>query len=144
MGYNLDLDEKDQEFSNVLAPDGVYDLKVKAYKEKTSSTGHPMISLAFEIIDEKKYSWIWYNLTFIPKGMDGKGILKHVLKCLGFDVTQNHFSGEGQDFIDRVCTAKVITGEWKGDKRNEIKQFIKNELQEKDGVVSGSDDTIPF
>ena len=115
----------------LLTP-GEYKLQVMDFKEKTSLKDQPIINIQFAVIEgESKGTWVFHNMTLIPKGQKGHGFVVRDLKALD----QPH-DGTVQinpdNFIGKQVIATVNVEEYKGKKRNVVEN------------MASTNDEIPF
>jgi hypothetical protein len=134
---------------NVIAPPGVYTLKVKkAYdtdKEgnpKMTKNGDPMVSVLCEVDDVGPYlgATVWNNVCFLGRNPDGSarkgaGIAIKFLKSIG-EPWEGKFEWDSDNWPGRTFKArlKVATDQNKNPK-NEIDEYVDGEA---------IDEAIPF
>ena len=90
------------------APRGFYQIQVANLKDGITKTDRPMVTLECEVADgEYLGKKVWHNVTQIPAGEKGHGIMVHSLHAFGMphdgdlDFSTDEFQGK---------TAKVLLG----------------------------------
>jgi hypothetical protein len=105
---NLTANAAEESGSYEPVPEGEYVLTVIKVTDKTTSTGRDMVNLELAV-DEGPYRdrKVWTNVTFIPAGEPGHGLMVQALKAFGLP-----FDGEldfdTSEFEGRTCRAKLV------------------------------------
>ena len=75
------------------APRGFYTIQVADIEDAEAKSGRPMVKLTCEIADEGEHfgKKVWMNITCIPKGEKGHGIMLHSLHAFGVELEGGPF-----------------------------------------------------
>lgn len=115
-----------------VAPRGIYTVQVADYKDGTTKTGKPMVSLTCEIADGpemgKRAGFV--NVVRIAKGEKGHGIMVHQLHSFGLE-HDGKISLDTSDFQGQTAQAlvgveqfeKVVNGKTYINERNFIEEL---------------------
>jgi hypothetical protein len=105
---NMTANAAEESGSYEPVPEGEYVLTVLKVTDKETSTGRDMVNLELAI-DEGPYRGrkVWTNITFIPAGEAGHGLMVQALKAFGLphDGTLDFDTSE---FEGRTCRAKLV------------------------------------
>jgi hypothetical protein len=138
---NLTANAAEESGSYEPVPEGEYVLTVLKVTDKVTSTGRDMVNLEMAI-DEGPYRGrkVWSNVTFIPAGEAGHGLMVQALKAFGLP-----FDGEldfdTSDFEGRTCRAKLVIEPYTDTKTG--KQKMKNAIPTAGFITDKSDAPAP-
>lgn len=100
--------------------EGVYRLQISAAEEKTSSTGNPMLTLTYDVLEVEGGRKLWDNYVLIDKAL---WKLKELFDALGID-TSEIVEMDVTELIGMEVTAKVVQETYNGDVVNRIKKIM--------------------
>lgn len=100
--------------------EGVYALSVIEVTEKQSSTGNPMLSVTFSVLDVEGDRRLWDNFVLIDKSL---WKLQEFFKAVGIP-TESIVEMDPAELIGAEMNAKVIQEEYNGSTVNRIKKYL--------------------
>ena len=112
------------DFSNVPSREplveGLYPVRIAKVEEKTSSSGNPMLSVEFDVLNVDGGRKLWDNYVLIDKCL---WKVKEFCDAVGLD-TSSVVSFDPQELVGAEVTAQVIQEEYNGDTVNRIKKLL--------------------
>ena len=100
---------------------GDYDLVIKGYEKKTTSTGKDMYVIRFE--EPEKKAVIFENFLLEPENLFR---IAGLLEALGYTVDpEQDMEIDFGELVGQVVKAKVVQDTYEGVTRNKIKKFLK-------------------
>ena len=134
-------------------PEGEYVLACADVKDRTTKTGRAMATLEL-IVADGPYEGrkLWHNVTMIPAGEAGHGLLVQALKAFGL-AFDGQLDFDTQDFKGQGCRAKVVVKTYEGKQSNEIPAggFVTGEPQQNEAPAAApaqaakqQRQTVPF
>lgn len=100
--------------------EGVYHLQIASAEEKQSSTGNPMLSIEFDVLEVEGQRKLWDNYVLIDKCL---WKLKELFDALGVD-TSELVEMDVTELVGMEVQAKVIQETYNGDIVNRIKKIL--------------------
>ena len=131
-----DATKESGDFSPV--PDGEYVLACTGVQDKRTQKGRDMVNIELTVEDgEYKGRKLWANITFIPEGEPGHGMMVHALHAFGFPY-DGDLDFDTQDFRGRCAKAQVIKTTYTDDKTGDVKpkNEVKNWITENHGSAA--------
>ncbi len=131
-----DATKETGDFSPV--PDGEYVLACTGVQDKTTQTGRDMVNLELTVEDgEFKGRKLWTNVTMIPDGEPGHGMMVHALHAFGMPF-DGDLDFETEEFKGRCAKANVVQATYTDAKSGQVKSKneVKNWITENHGSAA--------
>lgn len=100
--------------------EGVYHLQIAKVEEKESSTGNPMLSVEYDVLDVEGQRKLWDNYVLIDKCL---WKVKELFDAIGVD-TSSLVEMDVNELVGMEVNAKVIQETYNGDIVNRIKKVM--------------------
>lgn len=100
--------------------EGVYHLSISKVEEKQSSTGNPMITVEYDVLDVEGQHKLWDNYVLIDKCL---WKLKELFDAIGID-TSSIVDMDIQELVGQEVQAKVIQELYNGEAQNRVKKVM--------------------
>lgn len=100
--------------------EGVYHLQIAKVEEKQSSTGNPMLSIEYDVLDVDGKRKLWDNYVLIEKCLFK---VKELFNAVGID-TSEIVEMDVQELVGMEVNAKVIQETYNGEVVNRIKRVM--------------------
>jgi hypothetical protein len=109
--------------SGVL-PNGIYRLKIEAVEEKTGPSGHPYLNMRYRVLinGQASQTAVWDVISLSPAA---RFKVDQFLDALAAPEEGNV---SAQWFVGKFVWASLRTGEFNGNVRNEVNQYLTKEV----------------
>lgn len=112
------------DFSNVPSreplAEGIYALQIAKAEEKIASTGTPMLTLEYDVMEVEGNRKLWENYPLIDSAL---WKIQELCKAIGIDAS-GVVSLEPQDLVGQVVNAKVVQDTYNGEVVNRVKKVM--------------------
>lgn len=112
------------DFSNVPSreplEEGIYVLQIAKATEKVASTGTPMLSIEYDVMEVEGNRKLWENYPLTDAAL---WKLQELMTALGFD-TSEIVNLEPSELVGSQVSAKVIQDVYNGDTVNRVKKVM--------------------
>lgn len=128
-------------------PAGEYFFVIQDASEKTSKTGHPMIEMTLQLIEDEQFhgKTLKHYVVFLPEGSKGDGISVHFRKCIGVPYGGDD-EVDARDWVGKKIRAKlkVEKREWEGKEYEGNKVAYVKPYGDDFPAVKTAESEIPF
>lgn len=122
-------------------PENIYDFRIKSVEETTTRANDPMVKVVLEVIDSLQYDGrlVFHNVTFLPKGKNGRGFAFNFLKSIGEQWQGENLKINCKNWVGAKVRGTVNIREFEGKKYNGVTTVMPYEKKEDDGK-----EEVPF